>query len=100
MMIRRCRAAYDRLMTASSRGQAAARTAAWYSALPQKRRELVQDSALALVLAVLNLLAVLVYLPRMHPAWLALSPRVRAVRSARHPPGEPGARAGPVRHTA
>ena len=59
-------------MTASSRGQAAARTAAWYSTLPQKRRELVQDSALALVLAVLNLLAVLVYLPQMHPAWLAL----------------------------
>ena len=64
-------------MTASSRGQAAAaraaaRAAAWYSALPQNRRELVQDSALALVLAVLNLLAVLVYLPQMHPAWLAL----------------------------
>jgi signal transduction histidine kinase len=63
-------------MTASSRGQAAARAAtragAWYAALPQKRRELVQDSALALVLAVLNLLAVLVYLPQMHPAWLAL----------------------------
>jgi signal transduction histidine kinase len=73
MMITRCPAAYDRLMTASARGQAlAARAAAWYSTLPQKRREVVQDSVLALVLAVLNLLAVLLYLPQMHPAWLAM----------------------------
>ena len=72
-MITRSRAAYDRLMTASARGQAlAAGAATWYSALPQKRRELVQDSALALVLAVLNLAAVLSYQSQMHPAWLAL----------------------------
>jgi signal transduction histidine kinase len=73
MMIARCPAAYDRLMTASARGQAlAARAAAWYFALPQKRRELVQDSALALVLAVVNLAAVLPYQSQMHPLWLAL----------------------------
>jgi signal transduction histidine kinase len=73
MMITRCPAAYDRLVSTSVRGQGlAARAAAWYSALPAKGREIVQDSALALVLAVLNLLAVLLYLPQMHPAWLAL----------------------------
>jgi signal transduction histidine kinase len=73
MMITGCPAAYDRLVSTSVRGQAlAAGAAAWYSALPQRRREIVQDSALALVLAVLNLLAVLLYLPQMHPAWLAL----------------------------
>jgi signal transduction histidine kinase len=76
MMIARYRAPYHRHMTASARGQAlAARAAAWYSALSRKRRELVQDSALALVLAVLNLLAVLAVLPNLapaHPSWLAL----------------------------
>jgi signal transduction histidine kinase len=73
MMITRCPAAYDRLVNTSTPGQAHwARAAAWYSALPGQRREIVQDSALALVLAVLNLLAVLLYLPQMHPAWLAL----------------------------
>jgi signal transduction histidine kinase len=73
MMIARSRAAYDRLMTTSARGQAlAARAAAWYAALSPKRRELVQDSVLALVLAVLNVLAILPYLSQMHPAWLAM----------------------------
>src|ERR1700745_1562842 len=43
-----------------ARGRArAARAAAGYSALPPRRRDVVQDSALALGLAVLNLLAVL-----------------------------------------
>src|SRR5580704_15785793 len=64
---------YDRLVVAEARGQAlAARAAAWYSALPPRRREVVQDSALALGLAVLNLLAVLPYASHFHPAWLAL----------------------------
>jgi signal transduction histidine kinase len=60
-------------VVAEARGQAlAARAAAWYSALPPKRRELAQDSALALGLAVLNLLSVLPYQSQMHPAWLAM----------------------------
>jgi signal transduction histidine kinase len=72
-MITQGRAAYDRLVTGSARGQAlAARAAAWYAALPPKRREIVQDSMLALALAVLNLLAVLPNLSSMHPAWLAM----------------------------
>ena len=61
-------------MVAEARGgQAlAARAAAWYAALPPRRRELVQDSCLALGLAVLNLLAVLPYASQFHPAWLAM----------------------------
>ena len=60
-------------MVAEERENAlAARAAAWYSALPPRRREVVQDSALALGLAVLNLLAVLPYASQFHPAWLAL----------------------------
>jgi signal transduction histidine kinase len=49
-----------------------ARAAAWYSALPARRRELVQDTALALTLAALNLLSLLPYQSRLHPGWLAL----------------------------
>jgi signal transduction histidine kinase len=57
----------------AARGQAlAARAAAWYSALPQRRRELAQDTALALTLAALNVMAVLPYQSRMHPGWLAM----------------------------
>ena len=60
-------------MVAEARGQAlAARAAAWYSALPPRRREVVQDSALALGLAVLNLCSVLPYQSQLHPAWLAM----------------------------
>jgi signal transduction histidine kinase len=56
-----------------ARGQAlAARAAAWYAALSPRRRELVQDTGLALTLAVLNLLSLLPYQSRMHPSWLAL----------------------------
>jgi signal transduction histidine kinase len=50
----------------------AARAAAWYSALSPRRREIVQDSALALGLAVLNLCSVLPYQSQLHPAWLAM----------------------------
>jgi signal transduction histidine kinase len=56
-----------------TRGQAlAARAAAWYAALSPRRRELLQDTALALTLAVLNLMSLLPYQSRMHPSWLAL----------------------------
>ena len=60
-------------MTGAARGQAlAASAAAWYSALPQRRREVAQDTALALTLAVLNVLSLLPYQSQMHPSWLAL----------------------------
>jgi signal transduction histidine kinase len=56
-----------------ARGQAlAARAAEWYAVLSPRRRELVQDTGLALALAVLNLLSLLVNEPKMHPSWLAL----------------------------
>ena len=72
-MIRRWFAAYDRLVTLAARGQAlAARAAAWYYALPRGRKELVQDTMLALVVAVVNLLSLLPYVSQMHPQWLAL----------------------------
>src|SRR5215472_1277173 len=66
---------YDRLVVAEARGgQAlAARAAAWYSALSPRRREIVQDSALALGLAVLNLLSVLGQASAISgPVWLAM----------------------------
>ena len=46
--------------------------ASWYAALPPRRRDVAQDAALALTLAVLNLLSLLPYQSQMHPAWLAL----------------------------
>ena len=49
-----------------------ARAEAWYTALSTRRREVVQDSVLALALAVLNLLSLLPYQSHMHPLWLAL----------------------------
>jgi signal transduction histidine kinase len=73
MMIGRWFAVYDRLVTPAARGQAlAARAAAWYSALPRGRKELVQDTVLALALAAVNLLSLLPYISQMHPQWLAL----------------------------
>jgi signal transduction histidine kinase len=72
-MVRAGQGTYDRVVVAEARGQAlAARAAAWYSALPPRPRELVQDAVLALGLAVLNLLSVLPYQSQMHPAWLAM----------------------------
>jgi len=72
MMIAPRRGAYHRLVTATARGQAlAARASAWYSALSPRGRELAQDTALALALAVLNFLSILSYQSQMHPAWLA-----------------------------
>jgi signal transduction histidine kinase len=52
--------------------KALARATAWYAALPPRRRAVAQDAALALGLAVLNLLSLLTYLSQLHPAWLAL----------------------------
>jgi signal transduction histidine kinase len=73
MMITRWFAAYDRLVTLAARGQAlAARAAAWYHALPRGRKELVQDTMLAIAVAVVNLLSLLPYMSQMHPQWLAL----------------------------
>jgi signal transduction histidine kinase len=55
-----------------ARGQAlAGKAASWYAALPVRRREIVQDSGLALGLAVLNLLSLLPYQSQLHPLWLA-----------------------------
>ena len=48
-----------------------ASAAAWYAALPVRRREIVQDSALALALAALNLLSLLPYQSQLHPLWAA-----------------------------
>jgi signal transduction histidine kinase len=50
----------------------AARAGSWYAALPPRRRDVVQDAALALTLAVLNVLSLLPYQSQMHPSWLAL----------------------------
>jgi signal transduction histidine kinase len=49
-----------------------ARAAAWYAALPRRHQDVVQDAALALSLAVLNLLSLLPYQSQLHPSWLAL----------------------------
>jgi signal transduction histidine kinase len=49
-----------------------ARAAAWYAALPPRGRDVAQDTALALSLAVLNLLSLLPYQSHLHPLWLAL----------------------------
>jgi signal transduction histidine kinase len=66
---------YDRLVVAEARGgQAlAARAAAWYSALSPRRREIAQDSVLAVGLALLNLLSVLGQASAISgPVWLAM----------------------------
>jgi len=61
-------------VVAQTQGQAlTARAGAWYSALPAKKREIVQDTALALGLAVLNLLSVLGQESQISGAlWLAM----------------------------
>jgi hypothetical protein len=48
-----------------------ASAASWYAALTERRRELVQDGALALGLAALNLLSLLPYQSQLHPLWAA-----------------------------
>ncbi len=56
------------------RGQLlAAGAASWYAALPVRRREIVQDSALALALAALSLLSLLPYQSQLHPRWEAFA---------------------------
>ena len=49
-----------------------ARAASWYAALPRRHQDVVQDAALALSLALLNLLSLLPYQSQLHPSWLAL----------------------------
>ncbi len=49
-----------------------AAAATWYAALPPRGREVAQDAALALGLALLNLLSLVPYQSQMHPLWLAL----------------------------
>jgi len=49
-----------------------ARAASRYAALPSRHRDVAQDTALALTLAVLNLLSLLPYQSQLHPTWLAL----------------------------
>ena len=49
-----------------------ARAAARYAALSPRRRDVAQDTALALALAALNLLSLLPYQAHLHPTWLAL----------------------------
>jgi signal transduction histidine kinase len=56
----------------ATRGQAlAGKAASWYAGLPGRRREIAQDTGLALGLAVLNLLSLLPYQSQLHPLWLA-----------------------------
>jgi signal transduction histidine kinase len=56
------------------RGQLlAAGGASWYAALPARRREIAQDSALALALAALSLLSLLPYQSQLHPRWEAFA---------------------------
>jgi hypothetical protein len=51
----------------------AAGAASWYTALPVRRREIAQDSALALALAALSLLSLLPYQSQLHPRWEAFA---------------------------
>lgn len=68
---------YDRLVTQTASGATQgtgllARAASWYAALAPRRRDVVQDTVLALTLALLNLLSLLPYRSQLHPSWLAL----------------------------
>ncbi|HEY6788677.1 MAG TPA: histidine kinase [Trebonia sp.] len=49
-----------------------ARLMAWADALPRQRRERVQDGALAIALALVNVASLLPYHAQIHPFWLAL----------------------------
>jgi len=70
-----CRAARGRpagaAAPAASGRAPAGRAASWYAALPVRGREIVQDTGLALALAVLNLLSLVAYQRYLHPLWLA-----------------------------
>ncbi len=46
--------------------------AARYAALPRRRQEFVADAGLAMALAAVNVVAILPYQNRLHPAWLAV----------------------------
>ena len=45
---------------------------AWVACLPARRQELLQDGALAVALAVVNVLSLLPYRRSLHPLWLAV----------------------------
>jgi signal transduction histidine kinase len=46
--------------------------AAWLAALPQRRQERIQDAALGIALAAVNVVSLLPYRAQLHPLWLAL----------------------------
>ena len=46
--------------------------AAWVTALPQRRQEQLQDAALGVTLAAVNVFSLLPYRNQLHPLWLAL----------------------------
>ena len=45
---------------------------AWAAGLPVRRQELLQDGALGVALAVVNILSLLAYRGQLHPLWLAV----------------------------
>jgi signal transduction histidine kinase len=47
--------------------------AAWVAELPQRRQERIQDLALAVALAAVNVLSLLRYRADLHPLWLAMA---------------------------
>ncbi len=53
-------------------GGLVARAGWWYTAQPPRRLEVLQDTALGVLLAVFNLLSLLPYLSQLHPSWLAM----------------------------
>jgi signal transduction histidine kinase len=57
---------------AAGRPTLAGKAASWYAALPVRGREIVQDTGLALALALLNLASLVAYQRYLHPLWLAL----------------------------
>ena len=73
-MVTAGRRPYDRLVAAKTQGRAlTARAGAWYSALSPKGRMIAQDTALALGLALLNLLSVLGQASQISgQVWLAM----------------------------
>ncbi len=54
------------------RGELLARAGWWYTALPRRRLDVLQDSALGVGLAIFNMLSLLPYLSQLHPSWLAI----------------------------
>jgi signal transduction histidine kinase len=53
-------------------GELLGRVASWYAGLSPRRRDVALDTALALSLALLNVLSLLPYQSQLHPSWLAM----------------------------